>query len=136
MAVTQLKHIFPNALPEQEYYFYDGRTKVHYGVIDIPSGNTTWLQRAFQEGYRVHPVSGQLLEWWQVLALDESALSAGEEVEGSDLGGQPAGEDGLRSSELPRDASVPSEGVDSSRSSRAAKRTPRNGPSANPVRTR
>lgn len=123
MAITQLKNMYENTIPEQKYYFYDGETTVRFGVIDIPSGNTTWLQRAFQEGYRVHPVTGDLLEWWQVLALDESALSAGEEIEGSDLGGQPVGEDGVRSSELPRDDGVPVERVGSSRSPRAAKRT-------------
>ena len=126
MAITRLKHMFPNELPEQEYYFYDGRTKVRYGVIDIPSGNTTWLQRAFNDGFCVNPETGQTLEWWQVLALDESALSAGDNVEGSDLGGQPVGEDGVRSSELPRDDGVPVERVASSRSPRAAKRTTRN----------
>jgi len=124
MASYFLKHIYPNDLQEQIYYFYDGRTTVRYGVIELPAENITWLKRVFMEGYRIDPDSGKLLDYYEALAKSESAMSAGAEVEGTDLGGQPVGEDGVRESELPRDASVPASGVASRGRPRTARRNP------------
>jgi len=122
MASYFLKHIHENTLPEQIYYFYDGRTTVRFGVIELPAGNITWLKRAFMEGYRLDPDSGKLLDYYEAIARSESAMSAGAEVESPDLGGQPVGEDGVRESELPRDASVPASGVGSRGRPRTANR--------------
>jgi hypothetical protein len=124
MAKLFLKNVYENTIPEQEYYFYDGRTTVRFGVIELPAENTTWIKRAFGDGFRIDPDSGETLDYYQVITRAESAVSAGEDVEGTDLGGQPAGEDGLRESELPRDASVPEARVASRGRPRTAKRTP------------
>jgi hypothetical protein len=122
MAKIFLKHLRKNEVPAQLFYFYDGQTVVRYGVIELPADNTTWIKRAVNEGFRLDPDTDELLDYYQIVARAESAMSAGDNVEGTNLGGQPAGEDGLRESELPRDAGVPASGVGSRGRPRTANR--------------
>ncbi len=90
----------------EHFYFYDGECPIVEGVITIPLDRPEWIQRAYLKGYRLDPVSEELLTIDEALAggraaspEPESTESAGEEVEGSDSGGLPADEDGVRESE-------------------------------------
>jgi hypothetical protein len=113
----KLKHIYPNELPDQKFYFYEGEADVHYGVIELPRDPafTHWAQRAWMKGFRLDPETGENVERDQLdVLLSGSAKSAGEAVEDTDAGRQPAGEDGLREGELTGSGSVSSEGLDGS----------------------
>ena len=98
MAEIRLKHQYPNTVPVQTMYFYDGRARVEYGVVTLPTHKPAWLQRAFVLGYRIDPDTGKFLSLAEIMRV--STKSAGDIDEGSDGGGLPAGEDGLRDSEL------------------------------------
>ena len=120
-----VKHIYPNALPNQKFYFYEGQCDVHYGVIELPvnAGREHWANRAWLMGFRLDPETGRQFTRDEMLAAmrGESTKSADEDAdEGTDFGGQPAGEDGVRESEPARDESVPSAGVGSRRRRRTA----------------
>lgn len=103
------------------FYFYDGEVPIKDGIVEIPLDRPEWVQRAYIMGYRYDPVSEEILTLDEALAgaravvapvEPESTESAGEDVEGTDAGRQPAGEDGLRESEQPRADSLPEEGLD------------------------
>ena len=114
--IIKLKHIYPNELPDQKFYFYEGECDVHYGVIELPRdpAYTHWAQRAWMKGYRLDPETGENVSRDELdVLLSGSAQSAGEAVEDTISGGQPASEDGLRESELASTGSIPSEGLDS-----------------------
>jgi hypothetical protein len=108
-----LKHIYPNELPDQKFYFYEGEVDVHFGVIELPRDPefTHWAQRAWMKGYRLDPVTGREISLDELVASlsTKSADSAVQESadESSDGGGQPAGEDGVRTSQPARRKSVP-----------------------------
>jgi hypothetical protein len=108
-----LKHIYPNELPNQKFYFYEGEVDVHFGVIELPRDPafTHWAQRAWMKGYRLDPVSGREISLDELVASlsTKSADSAVQESadEGSDGGGQPAGEDGVRTSQPARTKRIP-----------------------------
>lgn len=132
-----LKHIYPNELPDQKFYFYEGEVDVHFGVIELPRDPqfTHWVQRAWMKGYRLDPVSGREYGLDELVAM-LSTKSADEDAdEGTDGGGLPAGEDGLRESELPRDESLPEEGLDGGNGDGAVVRESRNRPSRRAVRS-
>lgn len=136
-----LKHIYPNELPQQKFYFYEGEVDVRFGVIELPRDPAFqhWAQRAWMRGYRLDPETGREISRDELIASlsTESASSATQESanEGSDGGGQPTGEDGLRESELPRTDSVPEEGLGSGVSDGAAVRVPANRPTRKAVRS-
>lgn len=106
------------------FYFYDGETPIKDGIVEIPVDRPEWVQRAYIMGYRFDPETEEVLTLAEAIAggrkatvapaEPESTESAGEDVEGSDFGGLPAGDDGVREGELPRDESVPVEGLDGS----------------------
>jgi len=122
-----VKHIYPNVLPDQKFYFYEGEVDVHYGVIELPVDPRFehWASRAWVLGFRLNPENDQPFSRDEILAgvRGESTKSADEDAdEGTDVGGQPAGEDGVRESELSRPASVSSKRVGSrSRNSTAVR---------------
>lgn len=102
-----LKHIFPNELPNQKFYFYEGEADVHYGVIELPADPRFehWALRAWMKGYRLDPVTGQEISRDRLSALlmqtsTLSAVSAEQESadESVDRGGQPARANRVRSS--------------------------------------
>lgn len=127
--VILIKHSLASNMPFRRMYFYDGETIVRFGVIELPVDKEHWMQRAFMLGFRYDPETGRLLELDEIKkmarAIKESAESAGDDVEGTDTGGLPAGEDGLRESELPSDEGIPESGVDSGVSDGATVRAPR-----------
>lgn len=145
MAETvQLLNVRGRGLLTEVFYFYDGETVVDHGVITIPADRPEWVQRAHIMGYRLDPETEQPLTLDEALTgtrptapapapapvaevavVAESTESAGEEVEGTDLGGQPASEDGLRESEQPRDEGVSGAEVGSSVSDGADARATR-----------
>lgn len=112
MAETfKLKHIYPNELPDQKFYFYEGEADVHFGVIELPVDPIYehWAMRAWMKGFRLDPETGVELTRDEVVALarGESTKSAIEDAdEGTNAGGQPAGEDGVRTSQRTRRKSV------------------------------
>jgi len=119
-----LKHQNKSNMPLRIQYFYDGRATVRFGVIELPVDKAAWIDRAFMMGYRLDPETDRPYELGEIrrLALgqvviapaeQESAESAGEDVEGTDVGGLPVGEDGVRESEQPRDEGVSEPEVDS-----------------------
>lgn len=113
----KLKHIYPNELPDQKFYFYEGEADVHYGIIELPRDPafTHWAQRAWMKGFRLDPETGENVTRDQLdVLLSGSAKSAGEAVEDTDAGRQPASEDGLREGELAGSSSVSVEGLGSS----------------------
>lgn len=111
-----LKHIYPNELPNQKFYFYEGEVDVHFGVIELPRdpGFVHWVQRAWMKGYRLDPVSGRSYELDELVAMLSTESAVEDADEGTDAGRLPAGEDGLREGELPRDESLSEEGLDGS----------------------
>lgn len=127
MASIFLKHQYQSNMPLRTQYFYDGRAPIRFGVIELPADKPAWIDRSFILGFRRDPESGRLLELNEIRAMARAAVesteSAGETSEGSDLGGQPAGEDGLRTSEQPRDEGVSKPRVASRRSNRAKSST-------------
>ena len=104
----RLKHQFRTEMPLRVQYFYDGRAQVTQGVIELPADKPAWIDRSFQMGFRLDPETGRQLSLMEVraLATAASAESAGDTDEGTDGGGQSAGEDGLRESEPTRADSV------------------------------
>ena len=115
--VIKLKHIYPNELPDQKFYFYEGECDVHFGVIELPRDPafTHWAQRAWMKGFRLDPETGENVSRDELdILLSDSGKTAGEAVEGTILGGQPASDDGLRESQLTSTNSLPVEGLDSS----------------------
>ena len=126
--ILKLKHIYPNELPDQKFYFYEGECDVHYGVIELPLDPNFehWAVRAWMKGFRLDPETGREVTRDDIAALyaglelpsqeepeAESTESAGETNEGTDVGGQPDSEDGVRESEPAGDISVPEAGVGS-----------------------
>jgi len=113
----KLKHIYPNELQDQKFYFYEGECDVHYGIIELPRdpAYTHWAQRAWMKGFRLDPETGENVTRDQLdVLLSGSAKSAGEAVEDTISGGQPVSEDGLRESELTSTDSLSVEGLDGS----------------------
>lgn len=108
----------------ERFYFYDGEVPIVDGTVEIPLDRPEWVQRAYIMGYRYDPVTEDVMTLDEALAggraaavapaKPESAKSAGEDVEGSDVGRQPVGEDGVRESEQPRDEGISVEGLDGS----------------------
>lgn len=100
----------------EKFYFYDGEVAISDGIVEIPLDRPEWVQRAYIMGYRHDPVTEEALTLDEALTgirvsfapvEPESTESAGEEDdEGSDAGGQPVGEDGVRESEQPRSAGL------------------------------
>lgn len=97
------------------FYFYDGEVPIKDGVVEIPVDHPEWVQRAYIMGYRHDPVTEEVLTLDEALAggrvavapaEPESTESAGEDVEGTDVGGQPVGDDGVRTSKPTRRPSV------------------------------
>lgn len=117
MGTIFLKHIYPNELPDQKFYFYEGECGVHYGVIELPQDPAFehWAKRAWLKGFRLDPETGVEISMDELLAMlaGESAKSAEDAGEGTDAGRQPAGKDRVRSSKSPRDDSLPEEGLGS-----------------------
>lgn len=122
-----LKHQNKSNMPMRIQYFYDGRAVVRFGVIELPVEKSAWIDRAFMMGFRLDPETDRPLELADIRRMangqvviapepeaTESAESAGEDVEGTDIGGQPASDDGVRESELPGSDSLPEEGLDGS----------------------
>lgn len=88
--MIRLKHQYKDTVPLRTFYFYDGRTVVRNGVIEIPADKPSWLDRAFMVGYRLDPETGKPLELAAIRARaaapatkSESTKSAGASVEGS-----------------------------------------------------
>lgn len=135
----KLKHFLPNDLPNQKFYFYEGEVDVNYGVIELPSDglHDHWAQRAWMVGFRLDPETGDELSLDEVFKLSSktaaSAVTQESADEGTDGGGLPTGEDGLRESEQPRTESVSSEGLGSSVSDGPAVRRGRNRPASKAV---
>lgn len=110
----------------ERFYFYDGEVPIKDGIVEIPLDRPEWVQRAYIMGYRHDPVSEEVLTLAEALSgtratpvteetqATESTESAGDDVEGSDAGGQPVGEDRVREGEQPRADIVPEERLDSS----------------------
>lgn len=106
------------------FYFYDGEVPIKDGIVEIPLSHPEWVQRAYIMGYRYDPVTEEVLTLDEALAggraaavapaEPESTESAGEDVEGTDVGGQPVGDDGVRESEPESTDSLPEEELDSS----------------------
>lgn len=130
-----LKHIYPNELPDQKFYFYEGEVDVHFGVIELPRDPAFehWAMRAWMKGFRLDPETGKEVSRDELVASlsTKSADSATQESasESSDAGRLPAGEDGLRESELPRDEGVSDEGLGSGDGDGAAVPDDGDGPS-------
>lgn len=113
-------------MPLRVQHFYDGRAEVRFGVIEIPVNKPAWIERAFIMGFRLDPETDRPYDLGQIRAMaagqpvvatepqaPESTESAGEDVEGTDDGGQSPSEDGVRESELPGDDGVPEAGMGS-----------------------
>lgn len=93
-------------------HFYDGFALLDKGVVTIPEGHETWLKRCFQLGYRFDPESGEMLEWFEILARyqatnspviePDSTVSAGEKIESPTPRRQPVRKNRVRQSKLPR----------------------------------
>ena len=121
-----LKHQNKSNMPMRIQYFYDGRAVVRFGVIELPVEKSAWIDRAFMMGFRLDPETDRPLELADIRRMaagevvivapaePESTESAGEDVEGTDTGGQPSSDDGVRESELPGSDSLPEEGLDGS----------------------
>lgn len=121
-----LKHQNRSNMPLRVQYFYDGRATVRFGVIELPVSKPAWIERAFIMGYRLDPETDRPFEIAEIRAMaagspvvapepqaPESTESAGEDVEGTDDGGQSPSEDGVRESEPEGDGSLPEAGLDS-----------------------
>lgn len=67
----RLKHVLPNELPEQKYYFYEGEAPIAFGVIEIPrdGAHAHWAQRAWLKGFRIDPKTGAELSLDEVVRL-------------------------------------------------------------------
>lgn len=107
----------------EKFYFYDGEVAISDGIVEIPLDRPEWVQRAYIMGYRHDPVTEEALTLDEALsgvrvsfapAEPESTESAGEDNEGSDAGGQPAWEDGVREGEQPRADGLPEGELDGS----------------------
>jgi len=91
----------------ERFYFYDGECAIKDGVVEIPLDRPEWVQRAYILGYRQDPDDEHVLTLAEALSggaeapaeTQESAESTGDTDEGSDVGGQSTGPDGLRESE-------------------------------------
>lgn len=115
MAEQRLKHVV--YVVDSVLYFYDGELPVKEGVVTIPDGKGDWAGAAWIGGYQIDAETGEQLDW---TAVTERA-SAGEVAksdkkddadEGADVGGQSVSEDGLRTSEQPRDEGDAGSGAD------------------------
>lgn len=71
MAQLLLKHIYPNEVPDQKFYFYEGECDVHFGVIELPLDPAFehWAIRAWIRGYRINPATGELLSRDELVAI-------------------------------------------------------------------
>ena len=103
-------------------YFYDGELPVENSILTIPANRPEWIQRAWIMGFRTTADGRVIADLAKHIRAEtqpdeaatpatvtpevivvESAESAEENTdEGPDRGGQPAGEDGVRSSEPDR----------------------------------
>lgn len=113
MAEVRLKHVVHEI--DTVIFFYDGELPVVGGVVTIPDGNDNWAGAAYIHGYQIDPDTGEHLIYGDVVdrALASEVAKSDEKedadegaAEGSDAGGQPVSEDGVRTSEQPRDEGV------------------------------
>jgi len=146
MATVRLLSVKGRAQLIERFYFYDGEVPIVKGVVEVPQDRPEWVQRAYIMGYRHDPETEEMLTLDEALAggkktpvpyatavEQESAESTGETDEGTDGGGQPAGEDGVRESEQPRLESVLEEGLDGGVGDGAAVEGSGDGTPADPV---
>lgn len=112
----ELLNPFLRKNPISVMHFYDGRAPIKGGVVTIPTSKPHWVQRALIMGFKFNPDGTPYRRenpqpaTVEVALVEDSAESAGDTSEGTDGGGLPAGEDGLRESEQPRDGSDDGEG--------------------------
>ncbi len=138
-----LKHVYPNEVEAQKYYFYEGEVDIHYGVIELPlvPERSHWGMRAWMKGYRLDPETGREITRDELVGLyegvplpepettetqpetAESTESAGENdgEEDTSTGGQPAGEDGVREGQPARSERVSTRRLASSKRNGATK---------------
>lgn len=110
----RLQHV--NIRIDTNLYFYDGEVPVVGGVVTLD--NEVWARNAWLRGYRINADTGEQILPGDIVnhfAVVETAAESGTETdadEGAFAGGQPVLEDGVRTSEQPRDAGIPEGGAD------------------------
>lgn len=113
-----LKHVLPNELPDQKFYFYEGEVDVHFGVIEIPldGAHWHWAQKAWVRGFRLSAETGadlslgELFEIYEgrepVVAVAEEAQSTATPEETPAESAESTGETNVASEEVQPEAAV------------------------------